>query len=85
MDVFRYFTDRVIIIMIGDFNSREPNQASEDALDNMMICGKAAGELTPDVQLVSSRQTVQWSLRVMCNCWNSGRSLLLTDWVYEIQ
>ena len=58
------------VAMIGDFNSGEPNQASQDALDKLMMCGKAAGELTPDVKLVSSRQMAGqafYSLLQRCN------------------
>jgi len=44
------------VAMIGDFNRIEPNQASQDALNKLMMCGKSSGDLTSDVKLQSSPQ-----------------------------
>jgi len=37
--------------VIGDFGKKEPSQALQDALNNLIICGKAAEELTSGARL----------------------------------
>ncbi|KAK2140412.1 hypothetical protein LSH36_1366g00051 [Paralvinella palmiformis] len=42
------------VAMIGDFNSRMPNQASQTALNKLMMCSITSGKLASDIKISSS-------------------------------